>query len=313
MPIREFDRPLGLGEILDRAVTISVQRFPMLIALLTVLAVPLAILQSFSVNPINQFIAAIQAATNGSKTDAKTILNSFPNSGPFDYAIVLMALLVSPLMIGLITLAVSRALNAELLTIGGIYRTALRRWPSALATGMVCSLALVALIFVSLVALILIFLVGGGTKGFAAPGAIGLSLLVAVLTVAIGIPLCAIGFAITIVSMASAVLETNNPFVAIGRSFTRIFARRELLRSIVISLVLVAINLVTSLIGLMVGGAMFAMTKWFASYVFAAQLFNAISLIFSTAMATVYYLDIRLRREGADLTAQPRGVSATRL
>ncbi len=310
MSIRGLDRPLHLGEILDRAVTVSVQRFPMLIALVAVLSVPLAILQSFSVNPLNQYIAAIQAAAKGGKTDTAAILNSIPKSGPFDYAIVLIALLITPLMIGVVTLAIARALDGESLTIGGIYRSALRRLPSMLGTGAVWFLIFVAVIFVFSIVFGLIIFTVVRTKGVAVPdqGGIVASLLIGLVALVISVPLGALGYALAIVSFASAVLETGNPFVAIGRSFARIFARREFLRSIVVSLALFAVTLATSLLGLVVGGLVFALTKWFASYVVIAQLFSSIGVIFSTATATIYYLDVRLRREGSDLMATSAAV-----
>lgn len=315
MSIRGLDRPLGMGEILDRAVTVSVQRFPMLIALLAVLTVPLAILQSFSANPLSQYIALIQAAAKGSKTDTAAILNSIPKSGPFDYAIVLIALLVSALLVGVITLAVARALAGESLTIGGIYRSALRRLPSIVATGAIWFLILIAvsIVFSIVFGLVIFLVVRPSGVAVPAPGGIAAILLILVVALAISIPLGAIGYALAIVSFASAVLETRNPFIAIGRAFRRIFARREFLRSIVVSLALFAVTLATSLLGVVLGGILFALTKWFASYIVIAQLFSSIGLIFSTATATIYYLDVRLRREGADLMAMPTSVPSAPL
>ena len=309
MSIRGLDRPLGMGEILDRAVTVSVQRFPMLIALLAVLTVPLAILQSFSANPLSQYIALIQAAAKGSKTDTASILNSIPKTGP------LIALLVSALLVGVITLAVARALAGESLTIGGIYRSALRRLPSIVATGAIWFLILIAvsIVFSIVFGLVIFLVVRPSGVAVPAPGGIAAILLILVVALAISIPLGAIGYALAIVSFASAVLETRNPFIAIGRAFRRIFARREFLRSIVVSLALFAVTLATSLLGVVLGGILFALTKWFASYIVIAQLFSSIGLIFSTATATIYYLDVRLRREGADLMAMPTSVPSAPL
>ena len=309
MSIRGLDRPLGMGEILDRAVTVSVQRFPMLIALLAVLTVPLAILQSFSANPLSQYIALIQAAAKGSKTDTAAILNSIPKTGP------LIALLVSALLVGVITLAVARALAGESLTIGGIYRSALRRLPSIVATGAIWFLILIAvsIVFSIVFGLVIFLVVRPSGVAVPAPGGIAAILLILVVALAISIPLGAIGYALAIVSFASAVLETRNPFIAIGRAFRRIFARREFLRSIVVSLALFAVTLATSLLGVVLGGILFALTKWFASYIVIAQLFSSIGLIFSTATATIYYLDVRLRREGADLMAMPTSVPSAPL
>lgn len=309
MSIRGLDRPLGMGEILDRAVTVSVQRFPMLIALLAVLTVPLAILQSFSANPLSQYIALIQAAAKGSKTDTASILNSIPKTGP------LIALLVSALLVGVITLAVARALAGESLTIGGIYRSALRRLPSIVATGAIWFLILIAvsIVFSIVFGLVIFVVVRPSGVAVPAPGGIAAILLILVVALAISIPLGAIGYALAIVSFASAVLETRNPFIAIGRAFRRIFARREFLRSIVVSLALFAVTLATSLLGVVLGGILFALTKWFASYIVIAQLFSSIGLIFSTATATIYYLDVRLRREGADLMAMPTSVPSAPL
>ena len=309
MSIRGLDRPLGMGEILDRAVTVSVQRFPMLIALLAVLTVPLAILQSFSGNPLSQYIALIQAAAKGSKTDTAAILNSIPKTGP------LIALLVSALLVGVITLAVARALAGEPLTIGGIYRSALRRLPSIVATGAIWFLILIAvsIVFSIVFGLVIFVVVRPSGVAVPAPGGIAAILLILVVALAISIPLGAIGYALAIVSFASAVLETRNPFIAIGRAFRRIFARREFLRSIVVSLALFAVTLATSLLGVVLGGILFALTKWFASYIVIAQLFSSIGLIFSTATATIYYLDVRLRREGADLMAMPTSVPSAPL
>lgn len=310
MSIRGLDRPLNLGEILDRAVTLSVQRFPMLIALLAVVAVPLAIVQSFSANPLNQYISAIQAAAKGGSKDVTKILASIPQAGVRDYVIIGTAFLLGPLMVGALTIAIARSLDAEPFSIGSTYRTALRRWPSMLAVGLIWILiAAVALLALSIVLGLIIFaLVRTLGSAVPAPGAIGFTVLIILVFFLVSAPLGAIGYALGIVSLTSAVLETLNPFTAIGRAFARIFARREFLRSIVVSLALFAVSFAMSLLGAVLGGVVFALTKWVASYIVIAQIFNSAGLIFTTATATIYYFDVRLRREGSDLIAAPSSV-----
>ena len=292
---------------MDRAVTISVQQFPMLLGVLAVVSLPQAILQSFGINPLSQYVAAVQAASHGGGRDVSKILASIPVARPYDYAIIVIAFLFAPLLAGAMTVAVARSLDGESLSIASSYLPALRRWASLLGSLLVWILiGASAIIVLSIVFGIGAFLVirATGATPTSASG-IGAILLISLVALVIMIPLFALGYALGIVSFASVVLETPNPFVAIGRAFARIFARREFLRAMVVSFALIAITFATSLLGAFLGGLVFAVTKWFASYIIIAQLVNSVGVIFATAASTIYYFDVRLRREGGDLIPVP--------
>lgn len=290
---------------MDRAVTLSVRKFPMLLAVLAVVSLPLAILQSFGLNPLNQYIAAVKAGSGGG--DMSKILASIPLARPYDYAIIVIAFLFSPLLVGAMTVAVARSLDGERPTIASSYLPALRRWASLLASFVVWLLigALTFIVLGILFALVLFLVVRVTGVAVPAPGGVAVILVLSLVTILVTIPLFALGYALGIVSFASVVLETANPFVAIGRSFARIFARREFLRAMVVSFALIAITLATSLFGAILGGLAFALTKWFASYIIVAQLITSVGVIFATATSTIYYFDVRLRREGGDLIPVP--------
>lgn len=307
MSVRGLERPLGLGEILDRAVTLSVQQFPMLLGVVAVVSLPRAILQSFGFNPLTQYIAAVQAGSHGGGRDMNKILASIPLARPYDYAIIGITLFFSPLLAGAMTVAVARSLDGERLSIASSYLPALRRWASLLGSFLVWILiGASAIIVLSLVfglgALLVIRATGATATSASGTGAI---LLIGLVALVIAIPLFALGYALYIVSFASVVLETPNPFVAVGRAFARIFARREFLRAMVVSFALIAITFAAALFGALLGGLAFAVTKWFASYIIVVQLVNSVGIIFATAAATIYYFDVRLRREGGDLLSVP--------
>ena len=306
MSIRGLERPLDLGEIVDRAVTLSVRQFPKLLALVAIVALPLAILQSFGVNPLNSYISAIQAGAKGSPADIGKILAAGPTARPFDYLVLLIALLIGPLISGAMTIAIARSLAGDKLTIASSYAPALRRWPSMLAGLVLWMLVAVAgMLVIGLAIGAAAFLIVRKTGGV--PSIATVIPLVAIFGVGmlVSVPVFAVMYVLAILTSTGIMLETKNPFVAFGRSFARVFARREFLRAMVVAFAIVASTLVVSLHGALVGGVAFALTKWYPVYIILAQLFNAVSSIFATAVFTVYYFDVRLRREGSDLLAVP--------
>lgn len=104
-------------------------------------------------------------------------------------------------------------------------------------------------------------------------------------------------------------LETRNPFTALARSFRLTFAQPG--RSLVLPLV-------TALVGTVVSAVVGLLTGFFAELmpieyawivVGSGQLIsNMIVLPFTAGVAALYYIDLRVRREGLDIEEKARVV-----
>src|SRR5690348_11714675 len=107
-------RPLGFGEIFDRAVTLYIRNFIAFAAIVMVLVLPLAILQYFldrAAQP--QFDAILKVFTN----PGHTVTQRFPT--PYDSPVTIAILVITLLVVYLIW---PFSLNAVAVGVARLYR-----------------------------------------------------------------------------------------------------------------------------------------------------------------------------------------------
>src|SRR5471030_2071553 len=135
-------RPLGAGEILDRAVTVFVRHFWLLVLILALVAIPVAILSYFSQPDITKMLTDFQkvlAIPPGHRDQAKPILDQMNASalGPVAALTYLLQLLVGPLAVTACVIAIARSYRGEPPSVGVAYRAALGRWLAQIITAIV--------------------------------------------------------------------------------------------------------------------------------------------------------------------------------
>ncbi len=237
-------RPLSIGEILDRAVTLYVRNFALFTLIILTVSLPMAIVQyAFAGNQAQSLQAAITilehpAPPTGAGGPAK------PPSpfGGFTAAqigglliVILVALAVVPFSTNAVAVGVAALYAGHVPTFGTCYAAVLRRWPSVLGT-------LIAWVGMGLAAyLITVFslaiLVGLGIGVVRASPA--LAIVFAALAVLFALALLALAVMAVLAASFSffAVCIEGRPVGAAIRSgFARIFAREEGRRALLIGL-----------------------------------------------------------------------------
>ncbi len=291
-------RPLSLGELFDRAVTLYVRNFVLFTLIALVLIVPVAILQYFSglhdSEALAQMLATIQhpgtipPAQNGSDT-------------ALTFGFIATAFVLNAVVLVVISAALGALYRGERPEWSACYARALRR-AGAIAAALLCECAVFALvIFAGAFAIVATFFFAAllvresaplGLIAFAAAAVVVLLWFAAMLLVYV-----AFAFAYNAIGM-----EEASAGSAIARGFSRIFNRSELLRALVMCLALIAIYAGLSVVSMAMASVLETL-KLHLLYVVVSALVSLVATSFLGILFAVYYFDVRIRREGLDMQA----------
>lgn len=298
-------RPLGFGEIFDRAITLYIRNFVPFALIVGVIIVPLAVLQYFlDVSSVPQFDAMMKILTHPNGAAPPPVMPAFlRDPGTMALFIVLIAIvyLLWPFALNAIAVGIARLYRGRAVDFAACYKASLQRWPAVIGLLFIE----LGLILVWYLAFVILFVLAtflaiafarvspalGIVVGFVLFGLILVSLLsIAPLVVALTFAMYAI------------VIEERPIFAAIGIGFSRVFNRQEIWRALLFSIAAGAIMLGASmLISMLVMVAM--VLHWVALEVLLTSLFRAAIAPFSAVLLAVYYFDVRIRREGFEIEA----------
>lgn len=304
-------RPLGFGEIFDRAITLYVRNFRPFFAIVLVLIVPLAVVQYMLDSSQSTQIDAIVRVLEhpGAKLPATPAFFGSPSEIVTLVLIAVVFYTLWPFALDAVAVGVARLYRSRPVAFGACYQAVLRRWPAILGT-----LALQAAIFVVwyvafLAIVFLSILVAAvfarawlplGIAGFAIGFAIDLAALLVLAPLFV-----ALTFA-----MNAVVIENRGPVAAIASGFARVFTRQEFWRAMLFSVAAGAILFGSSMV--------IAALVWIALLMHAiavevilGSLLRAAFAPFSIVLIAVYYFDVRIRREGFDLEAELEHITST--
>lgn len=305
-------RPLGLGEILDRAVTLCVRYFVPFATIYVVFAVPFAVVNFFATRNLQPVLRAInetmtRAAASGKPVDQAEVLRTIAHANLFDgwtAAALIGAILVAPLPIGaLIEATAERYLGREI-AFAQAYRVGFARWMPLVGVNVLCFFAaLVAYlgIVVVTVAIALAF-------AFLAAALHGVGIVLSVLAFLI-LGLAAIAFALVAtlaVQMAyfTCVVERAAPFAAVSTALRRVFVGVGLRRSLLVGAAFLAIGIGIGLVASIGQGLIFAMLHNDVVGAAYATILRVATAAFTTAFMAIFYFDLRVREEGLDLALE---------
>ncbi len=293
-------RPLGFGEIFDRAITLYLKNFWPFVGIALIALVPFALIEYAMDSSQSSTFAQIFGEL--SHPHATTPLPAF-DSGLMGMIFLggFLALLIQPFVYGAIAFGIERLYKNEAVAFRPCVGAALARWPRILG---IVGLALAAAI-AAYIALIII-VAGAVLIAFATHGAIGGGVgLIALGTIVV--LAFFVGFVWVFVAwtfaLYAAVVENAGVFEAIGSGFQRVFNRKELMRALGLTICSTIIAFVAQML--------LAMVALLAGHFGAIWLQMAIqalsSLIvvpFSVIVLAIYYFDVRVRREGLDFQRQ---------
>ncbi len=302
-------RPLGLGEILDRAVNLSVKYVTTFALIYAAFAVPMAILQYLgsgdqtrSLTALSELLRA-QAAGGKAASPASlsSLLSNYPVLTPALGLLWAAFFFIYPLPKAALIVATSSAYLRGAADFGQAYRTALRRWLPLIALNVLYVLCASVLYVVFVFAGVVIVLALSAVT--ATMHALGVALSVAVL---IALVVFAFLFALVAVlayevSTFTCVLEDASFLGAFGRGVERVFRGAGLRRSLVVGLAYIAVVIAITVVAAMGAVVLFSLLHSPVVDAIFSTLLSLATAAFVTAFVGIFYFDLRVRGEGFDL------------
>lgn len=298
-------RPLSIGEIFDRTVTLYVRYFGLFTLIMLVVVLPVTVASYFAMYGSTTYQQVLQQAGHPSHTAASStlMLSSLLQLEGILMLVLLLQLLLLPFANTATASAVGDLYHARRPTWRQSYAAALRRWPAILGAEFMTLVIMGGALFSGAMAFgavlaASIFLARGSTAAVIAAGFVVILLVVAWM---LAMALCAFAMGFAFIAI---VVEHVGVFSAISSGFARIFNRKEIGRGVVVFLALIAISIGLYVVLAMVAGLAQGLTHSFALYGIVTAPISVVSSTFTALLFSVYYFDVRVRREGLDMQTQ---------
>jgi hypothetical protein len=296
-------RPLGFGEIFDRAITLYLRNFVPFFAIVLVLIVPDAVLQyvfdSSQATQLNDIIRVL-AHPHAKSTFP---LMAFDRAQLITIGVnVVVFYLLYPFVLNAVAVGVARLYRGYAVEFTACYATVIKRWTSILL--LLLLEILVAIAWYVLFAVSLGFALAIALLMLRAFAPVGVIFVIGVVLLALaGLVVLAVTFIALSFAMYSVVLEELSPSEALRLGFVRVFSKEEFWRAALFALAATAVEFGASLvIGIFASIAL--LLHQVALEVVLKSLLNAAFMPFAIVLIAVYYFDVRIRREGFDLEAE---------
>jgi hypothetical protein len=294
-------RPLGFGEIFDRAVTLYIRNFLPFAAIVAVLIMPLAILQyvlDLSSQP--EFDAMLRILTHpklASTTPIPSVFNSPLTIAVF--AVLLFATYaVWPFALNAVAVGVARLYRNRPVEFRACYEIVLRRWLQVVA---MIGIDLLILLCWYVIVFIVVMIFAGILSYFAfGAGAVFVGVLIGLIGFLVLLPTLAPILVSLTFAMYSTVIERRPVIESVGLGFERVFNRAEFWRALLFSLAAFAVmfagSTIFGFIGLIAAVAHLPLLQ-----ALIESLARAVITPFAVVLLAIYYFDVRIRREAFDL------------
>jgi len=299
-------RPLGAGELLDRAITVYVRRFPQIVLVLAVVTVPVFLLQAIaapqSAHVWSDLAQVFTATGSGASQRAAQTMAVDSRFTPLALVVAFVAMFIRVLTWSAVVAVVAAAYAGTRTTLADAYRLALKRWFPQLVVG----LAFLILAGVASIPIFIVYFIFLGA--LVALSALQQTVAVVIVGV-IAFLVFIVAFAVigAFVFMAyelaavAVVTETGNPFEAVQIALRRAFGRGMKRRTIVAGLVLFLLSQAGALPLVAVAVLATALTHVDALYFAIVGAGTVLLDGILASFAVVYAVDVRVRREGYDL------------
>jgi len=302
--VREL-RPLGIGEMLDRAFSICFKNLLPFMAIVTVVFIPQIVFYYFGMKDVfglwSDMMGTLSTGADPSTLSPDKILQAEANGSPWLFGASLVALFLIPLSNAAVVSGVSRAYLGLPVSFVQCYRDAWPRWGQLI----LLTLAWIAAVIVASIAFFIGFFIVGAAMAAMIALLKGVGAAIAILLgIAIGAAGLLVAFQLYLAaaySFVAAVLE-GMPFIsAFSSGFQRVFGEGQFWRSLALAASIFGIIIGLELVGGIVGALAIAVTRSFALEFVLSGLVGALCYPFLFAVVAVGYYDVRIRREGFDL------------
>jgi hypothetical protein len=299
-------RPLSIGEMLDRAVSLSVRSFVILFLIYVAYSIPQTVFQYFGTADMAKYLSSIADVLqkSGTTPDPQTIaraLNVAPVFNAFTVLYFVTTLLVGPLpTAALMWSATEIYVHDRVPTFAGAYREALRCWvPLLVVTLLWIALGLLAYVAFAFFVLIVVFAFALLAFAFKTVGLV-LGIVVVSVLVAAFLVLVLVGVLAVYGSYLAIIVERSGPIAALSSGLARVVGR-SFRKSVLVSLALSAVGIGVFLMGALGQGLLYVVAHNNALATTFSALLRLVVVVFTAVFVTIYYFDIRIRTEGLDL------------
>lgn len=296
-------RPLGIGEIFDRAISLYVRNFLALSSIVLIMLLPYAIVQFFMLpDQTAQLQQSIQILQHpGSAPTLPPGAELSAGRLGLLMLLLLFALVVTPFAITAVAVGVAQRYLGRRIELRACFGAALQRWP-----------VIVGIIGMELLTLGAWYMVG--VVAFTVVVLIGILFLTTVrilgiIVLALG-GLAFVAYLFSFVVLAgiimnfafyAAAVERTGVVASFVNAFARVLNRQEIGKASLVGLALIVIEIGYGIFALVVTFFIGGVLHSSILQVVVSTLLSAAFTAFITVLLAVYYYDVRVRREGLDL------------
>ncbi len=296
-------RPLSIGEIFDRAITLYARNFVLFTIVMLVAVLPFGVFEYYADKGNAQTYTQILQAAQHPGTHKKSTADALQVSPEDSLALLgalLISLLLAPAAIAASAFAVWKMSKGERPTWQACYADAFGKFGELFGVSFCTGLIGFGAAFVGMFVLMIPVVLGALMYASAPAAGIALFVVSGLLGVAwfIGILVLALAIAFAFCGVG---VENLGLGAAIGHAFGRIFNRREIGKAVLVALAIGAANIGLSFIAI---SAEMLLVWLVHSSAVDALVQTAIALInysFLAVLVSVYYVDARVRQEGLDV------------
>ena len=295
-------RPLGAGELLDRAVTLFVRRFVPIALVAAAVLVPLLVLQALLTPAPVDLLALFSRLGTGARPSPAT-MRALETANVYGAWITLISMLARLLQWSALVAVVAAAYGGVRMSIGAAYRIAAQRWLNQLFVGI--QFALIALLAAIPWFMLYIGLVFALTLTMTVVKALAVVIVVAVVgglvVVALGAVLTGWLFIAYSLASVAVVMEGMHPVTAVTTGLNRAFGAPMRWRSLAAGLVALLLDFGAAIPIVALGALLAELTHVQAVYWATVGLGDLLTQCLMATFLVIYAVDVRVRREGIDL------------
>lgn len=294
-------RPLGAGELLDRAVTLFVRRFVPIVVVLAVVYVPFGIVEWLLIGPVLQHMESFSNAPGHHIPVSRDPFAIFGPGGAVRFAasMVLQTVVLLLTRTALVD-TLGAAYAGESRALGDAYAVALRRWPAQLLSAVLSALLGLVLAVAWVMGFVVLALLFGALGKVPA----------AILGVVVGLTLFSVVVAIAAWIYIGAQLATveiaggSGPFGAFSYGLSVAFGQATRWRALVAALVIGAVALGGELLAAVLGNLIAGITHVMLLNFAIGTVIGIVLEGLITAFIVIYAVDVKVRRQGLDLVLE---------
>lgn len=307
VPPTAWVRPLTIGELLDRAVTLFVRNFWLFCGLSAVIYVPIGLAQALMGDFWLWYADLIGkvVSSHGKPPDLASDTAMFDRMNAVSALEFIIWIVGAPLVAAALAHAAGKVIVGTPASFRESLRFGVRKWGNVLLYMLLWVILLGAAFIVGYLALLFVALIIAAVFRSIAL-AVGLGILILMAWI-VGILLA---FVAGGVGFATVIVEPLNPARAFAAGLERSINRATIGRSVLVALLYGAISLGFSIVAYAAGfSLLFALHSGIPLMLITA-LVSVVQFGFGVLIIVLYYYDLRARREGVDLMSLATQVAA---